>query len=59
MTGFFSDEITWRGLAYRVKNGRLLPLEIPHLKVKSSGPAGALPKIAHQQEHIPARPLLV
>jgi ceramide glucosyltransferase len=24
--GFFSDEITWRGLGYRVRKGRLLPI---------------------------------
>src|SRR2546430_16838392 len=24
--GFFSDEITWRGLGYRVQKGRLLPI---------------------------------
>ena len=25
ITGFFSDEITWRGLGYRVRKGRLFP----------------------------------
>lgn len=33
IAGFFSHQITWRGLAYRVKNGRLLPVGIPHPKV--------------------------
>lgn len=26
ITGFFSDEITWRGLGYRVRKGRLFPI---------------------------------
>lgn len=26
ITGFFSDEITWRGLGYRVQKGRLFPI---------------------------------
>lgn len=26
IAGFFSDEITWRGLAYHVRNGRLIPI---------------------------------
>ena len=26
ITGFFTDEITWRGLGYRVRKGRLFPL---------------------------------
>ncbi len=29
VVGFFSERILWRGLAYRVKNGRLFPLPDP------------------------------
>ena len=28
MTGFFSNEITWRGLGYRVQKGRLFPISL-------------------------------
>ena len=31
VSGFFSEKITWRGLVYRVKNGRLFPLPSANL----------------------------
>jgi ceramide glucosyltransferase len=31
VSGFFSETITWRGLVYRVKNGRLFPLPSANL----------------------------
>ena len=37
--GFFSEEIMWRGLAYRVQNGQLYPVPSPSLR-KESGPRG-------------------
>ena len=37
ITGFFSDEITWRGLGYRVRKGRLFPIlssgQLPNARV--------------------------
>lgn len=57
ITGFFSDRITWRGLAYRVKNGLLLPIAVPRPKGRDSQLAGSLPKVSRQQKDIPARSL--
>ena len=37
--GFFSEEIMWRGLAYRVQNGQLYPVPSASLR-KESGPRG-------------------
>src|SRR6266571_4895956 len=37
--GFFSEEIMWRGLAYRVQNGQLYPVPCASLR-KESGPRG-------------------
>lgn len=49
ITAFFMDEITWRGLVYQVKNGRLLPRKIPRPKIKTLEPIKSLPKLSHQQ----------
>ena len=38
--GFLSDKIVWRGLAYRVKNGQLVPM--PSANVRTEGPAHGL-----------------
>jgi ceramide glucosyltransferase len=35
--GFFSKKITWRGLVYHVKNGKLFPLPSPDLTMDDDG----------------------
>jgi ceramide glucosyltransferase len=35
VSGFFSEQITWRGIVYRVKNGKLIPL--PSAKLTMEG----------------------
>lgn len=57
ITGFFSDQITWRGLAYRVKNGLLLPIAAPRPMIRGSELAGSLPELSPQQKDFPARSL--
>jgi ceramide glucosyltransferase len=57
ITGFFSNQITWRGLAYRVKNGLLLPIAVPRPKIRGSELDGSLPKLSPQQKDFPARSL--
>lgn len=52
ITGFFSDRITWRGLAYNVRNGLLLPIGISRPKFKHS-------ELAGNQKDFPARSLQV
>jgi len=54
ITGFFSDEIIWRGLEYRVRKGRLFP--IPSPGHSPSAPA-AIPFLTSQlspnRQHLP------
>jgi ceramide glucosyltransferase len=57
--GFFSDRITWRGLAYEVRNGQLFPIQFPNPKIMTREPVGTLPKLSHRQQDIPARPVQV
>lgn len=57
--GFFSDQITWRGLAYRVKNGLLLPIGISRPKIQYSELAGTPPRLSPRQKDLPARSLQV
>jgi len=47
IAGFFSDEIIWRGLVYRVKNGKLVPIKNTRSNLKGPEPVGAVPKLSH------------
>jgi ceramide glucosyltransferase len=41
VVGLVSNKITWRGLAYRVKNGQLFPIPNTNLRTKASGSVSA------------------
>ena len=44
IAGFFSDEITWRGLAYHVRNGQLIPI-LPPRPAPASKPQSVTPVV--------------
>ena len=54
IAGFFSDEITWRGLEYRVRKGRLFPILSP--SDSSSAPVGIAfldQQLSANRQHLP------
>lgn len=54
ITGFFSDEIVWRGLGYRVRKGRLFPILSPG---HSPSATAAIPflngQLSPNRQHLP------
>ena len=54
ITGFFSDEIVWRGLGYRVRKGRLFPILSPGHSPRATA---AIPflngQLSPNRQHLP------
>ncbi len=48
VSGFFSKKITWRGLVYRVKNGKLFPLPSANLTMEGAA-GGSSARIANSK----------